>query len=359
MSEMYKKEVPLYDELLSIVAEVDNQVASDPLPPRHRIERHGDIRLGTPREMQIMARLFALFNMFPVGYYDLSLVGFPLHATAFRPLTSDALARNPFRVFTSLLRLDLLPDETSTLAQKVLSKRNLFSDRLMELLGQAKTTGLATPEHEAELLEESLKIFRWHATTHTPYDSYVQMKAVHPMIADIACFPKSRKPCSSAECRLRIELRAPPRRACDILLRQTSFKAFEERVQFVNDNGEVTVSHHTARFGEVEQRGAAVTRKERELYDTLLERADSIAGANVGSNDRWQKVLQDAFTPYPDTWAELRSQGLVFFRYRPVNKASTPLSGEVCKLSELLANGLVEYEPITYEDFLPISAAGI
>lgn len=26
MSEMYKKEVPLYDELLSIVAEVDDQV---------------------------------------------------------------------------------------------------------------------------------------------------------------------------------------------------------------------------------------------------------------------------------------------------------------------------------------------
>ncbi len=324
--------------------------------------------------MQIMARLFALFNMFPVGYYDLSLVGFPLHATAFRPLTSDALARNPFRVFTSLLRLDLLPDETSTLAQKVLSKRNLFSDRLMELLGQAKTTGLATPEHEAELLEESLKIFRWHATTHTPYDSYVQMKAVHPMIADIACFPSAhinhltprtldidrvQEAMQQRGMPAKDRIEGPPRRACDILLRQTSFKAFEERVQFVNDNGEVTVSHHTARFGEMEQRGAAVTRKERELYDTLLERADSIAGANVGSNDRWQKVLQDAFTPYPDTWAELRSQGLVFFRYRPVNKASTPLSGEVCKLSELLANGLVDYEPITYEDFLPISAAGI
>lgn len=340
--------------------------------------------------MQTIARLFALFNMFPVGYYDLSLVGFPLHATAFRPLTSDALARNPFRVFTSLLRLDLLPAETSSLAQQVLSKRQLFSGRLIELLDQAETTGLTTSEHEAELLEEALKIFKWHATTQTSYDSYKQLNSVHPMVADIACFPSAhinhltprtldidqvQEAMQNHGMPAKDRIEGPPRRKCDILLRQTSFKALEERVHFVDDDGNVTVSHHTARFGEVEQRGAAVTPKGRALYDTLLEKAGHNITGTLGegskSNDEWQKVLQQAFQAYPDTWAELRSQNLVYFRYRPVQKAeanttsSTEMdkdrtdNDKVFKLSELLDNGLIEYEPITYEDFLPISAAGI
>ncbi|EHY53317.1 hypothetical protein HRR83_003524, partial [Exophiala dermatitidis] len=33
--------------------------------------------------------------------------------------------------------------------------------------------------------------------------------------------------------------------------------------------------------------------------------------------------------------------------------------GKVFRLSELLDRGLIKYEAITYEDFLPISAAGI
>ncbi|KIV97246.1 hypothetical protein PV10_01018 [Exophiala mesophila] len=381
LSEMYKKEVPLYDELLSIVAKVDDQIASGPLPARHRIERHGAIRLGTAQEMQTIARLFALLNMHAVDYYDLSLVGFPLHATAFRPLTGEALSRNPFRVFTSLLRLDLLPAETSSLAQQVLGKRKIFSDRLLELLDQAETTGLTNSEQEAELLEEALKIFKWHATAQTSYDFYKQLNSVHPMVADIACFPSAHinhltprtldidqvqeaMQIHGVPAKDRIE--GPPRRRCDILLRQTSFQALEERVHFVDEDGNVTVSHHTARFGEVEQRGAAVTRKGRDLYDTLLEKADSIieskGTAGHGINDDWQRALQEAFSEFPDTWAELRDQRLVYFRYIPVTAPNAPLleaEGQALKLSELLDCGLIKYEAITYEDFLPISAAGI
>ncbi|KAL2408246.1 2-oxoadipate dioxygenase/decarboxylase [Exophiala dermatitidis] len=250
----------------------------------------------------------------------------------------------------------------------------------MELLDQAESTGLTTSEEEAELLEEALKIFKWHATTQTSYDSYKQLNSVHPMVADIACFPSAhinhltprtldidqvQEAMQKHGMPAKDRIEGPPRRKCDILLRQTSFKALEERVQFVDDNGNVTVSHHTARFGEVEQRGAAVTRKGRDLYDTLLERADSIAvskgAAGSVSNDEWQKILQEAFSEYPDTWAELRNQRLVYFRYVPVANPNDTLQagGKVFRLSELLDRGLIKYEAITYEDFLPISAAGI
>jgi uncharacterized glyoxalase superfamily metalloenzyme YdcJ len=48
-----------------------------------------------------MRRLFAVMGMAPVGYYDLSVAGVPVHSTTFRPVTDAALAYNPFRVFTS------------------------------------------------------------------------------------------------------------------------------------------------------------------------------------------------------------------------------------------------------------------
>src|SRR5260370_29379484 len=70
-------------------------------------ERHGAIRVGTPDELATVADLFCAFGMVPVGYYDLrdAVSPVPVVSTAFRPIDSDELARNPFRVFTSLLAL--------------------------------------------------------------------------------------------------------------------------------------------------------------------------------------------------------------------------------------------------------------
>ena len=43
--------------------------------------------------------------MYPVGFYDLrdAASPVPVVSTAFRPVDDDELARNPFRVFTSML----------------------------------------------------------------------------------------------------------------------------------------------------------------------------------------------------------------------------------------------------------------
>ena len=38
-------------------------------------ERHGAIRVGTPRELAQAARVFAAFGMHPVGFYDLRDAG--------------------------------------------------------------------------------------------------------------------------------------------------------------------------------------------------------------------------------------------------------------------------------------------
>jgi uncharacterized glyoxalase superfamily metalloenzyme YdcJ len=64
-------------------------------------------------------------------------------------------------------------------------------------------------------------------------------------------------------------IEGPPRREVPILLRQTSFKALEEPVMFAGEHR----GTHSARFGEIEQRGVALTPKGRALYDRLLQAA--------------------------------------------------------------------------------------
>lgn len=77
MSKMYQAEVPLYKDLMDLVADINKDtLASDPALKQHLIntgeldridlERHGAIRLGLPSELAMMRRLFAVMGMSPV-----------------------------------------------------------------------------------------------------------------------------------------------------------------------------------------------------------------------------------------------------------------------------------------------------
>src|SRR5690606_23830409 len=120
---------------------------------------------------------------------------------------------------------------------------------------------------------------------------------------------------------------------------------------------------HTARFGEIEQRGVALTRKGRALYDQLLDMARSrISGApNEGNAAAYMQNLQDCFATFPDDYAALREQGLAFFRYFVTEKGQAGYPGDAAEsnLQALIEQGYISYEPLVYEDFLPVSAAGI
>jgi uncharacterized glyoxalase superfamily metalloenzyme YdcJ len=137
-----------------------------------------------------------------------------------------------------------------------------------------------------------------------------------------------------------------------ILLRQTSFKALEEAVLFA---GEMRGTH-TARFGEIEQRGVALTPKGRQLYDELL----SHAGTGK-DNLTHQLHLQEVFKAFPDSEFLLRQQGLAWFRYRltPSGEAHRQAIRPEDDPQPLIERGWLVAQPITYEDFLPVSAAGI
>ncbi|WKT42107.1 hypothetical protein QSH57_006913 [Fusarium oxysporum f. sp. vasinfectum] len=387
LSEMYRQEVPLYGDLIQIVRDVDTAVLRaegqkpEDLPLRNHLERHGAIRLGSEEELQVIKRLFAIFGMHPVGYYDLQVVNFPLHATAFRPISEESLAKNPFRVFTSVLRKDLLSPAIRDIVEQVLSKRNLFSARLLDIIHQFESGGTFLTASEAdELITESLKVFKWHSRSMVTIEDYNKLKQEHPLVADIVCFPSAhinhltprtldieyvQKEMIRRNLPAKERIEGPPVRRCPILLRQTSFKALDELVNFPTSTGDAVPGTHTARFGEVEQRGAAVTRKGRGLYDELLNTASEQSSGS--SRITLDEALVNAFSAYPDTWRELQEKGLVYFRYRTSSSAHDQelrrrligkLHGPI-PLGELIKVGLIEYDPLTYEDFLPLSAAGI
>lgn len=396
LSEMYKSEVPLYGDLIDVVWEADAQTVrvsktlggakainpDDVLPSRHRVERHGAIRLGTAYELSTIRRMFSVMGMYPVGYYDLSLAGFPMHATAFRPETQDALSQHPFRVFTTVLRMELLTEKTRKLAQKALAQRKIFTPRLLELLDLVEKNGALTPTESAEFIQNGLETFRWHSKATVTLDEYMQLKAEHPLIADVVSFPSSHinhltprtididlvqqlMVDQGMPAKERIE--GPPKRSCPILLRQTSFKALEETVYFRDTLDDYVKGSHTARFGEVEQRGYALTRKGRHLYDRILDKVNVDATKNNLKGGDYEKVLESHFKAFPDTLSELRDQNLAYFCYR-VTSTGEKLAedgavlskfGSKVSMQELLDQDILVYEPITYEDFLPLSAGGI
>lgn len=387
MSDMYRDEVPQYGTLLDLVAEVNADVLQSQ-PAVHQelaragdlerlnLERHGAIRLGTAYELSTMRRLFAVMGMQAVGYYDLSVAGVPVHATAFRPVADEALRNNPFRVFTSLLRLELIADaDLRAKAADIVGKRQIFTPEALHLIDLHETAGGLSDDQANAFVAAALETFRWHSDATVDLATYESLQQSHRLLADVVCFKgphinhltprtldidaiQALMPARGINAKDVVE--GPPRRTCPILLRQTSFKALEEAVRFSDHTGS-----HTARFGEIEQRGVALTAKGRALYDDLLAQVRSMGNAGSAAPDYVTRLAQ-AFEQFPDSHVQMREQGLAYYRYslteagaQQAQRALALLQDPAAGMDALVAAAWVAAEPITYEDFLPVSAAGI
>ncbi len=385
MSDMYRDEVPLYGALMELVAETNAHVL-DTQPDvaqqlqrtgeiqRLDMERHGAIRLGTAEELATISRLFAVMGMQPVGYYDLTPAGVPVHSTAFRAVHERALQTSPFRVFTSLLRLELIENPAlRAFAETALAKRAIFTPGALALIEQAEKDGGLNGLDAEEFIRQALETFRWHHTATVTGAQYQQLSDQHRLIADVVAFKgphinhltprtldidqvQAAMPGKGITPKAVIE--GPPRRNCPILLRQTSFKALDEPIAFTDAQGS-----HSARFGEIEQRGVALTPKGRALYDQLLNAARDALGAfpNEGNAARYMDLMEQHFQAFPDHHGQMREQQLAYFRYFATEQglAARGQADQPRTLEALIAAGHVDVEPLVYEDFLPVSAAGI
>jgi uncharacterized glyoxalase superfamily metalloenzyme YdcJ len=392
LSVMYGQEVPAYNTLVDVSAAVNrdhllrNGAEAERLGSIERVtaERHGAIRVGSPQEMALVARVFAAFGMYPVGFYDLrdaSKSSVPVVSTAFRPVKAEELAKNPFRVFTSMLAVEdprFFSPELQQQLQQFIGVRTLFSEELLNLADRAaEDGGLEEPESE-QLLELATKVFE---LSDEPVDHvwYTKLEAVSAVASDIGGVSTTHinhltpRVLDIDDLYARMEARGitmieeiqgPPRwDGPDVLLRQTSFRALAEDRSFRFEDGSVGPGQLRVRFGEVEQRGIALTRTGRDLYDRMVAETDRRLAAGEGNGVRvdvartvWEENL-------PRTEKELAVQGLAYFTYTldedALARAGQTVIGLDVPLERLVEAGIAVPEPIVYEDFLPRSAAGI
>lgn len=391
MSDMYKNEVPLYGELLDLVHEVNDNVLSESKEIKEQLvhtgeitrlnmERHGAIRLGKPYELFTMRRLFKVMGMFPLGYYDLATAGVPVHATAFRAIENTALNQAPFRVFTSLLRIDLIDDDKlRNNIETILENRQIFTEKALELIEKSEKEGGLNKEDAETFIQEALQTFRWHDTATVDHEMYETLLKQHRLIADVVAFKgphinhltprsldidKAQESMAIRNITPKDNIEGPPARKCPILLRQTSFKALTEKVTFKGKVGNGKTGEHKARFGEIEQRGAALTQKGLDLYNELLGKTrKAIGGSPTAENAlQYNQLLMENFKVFPDNYNELQSKKLAYFHYFTTDKSKNISKDKIhtkSDVNQLLKDGYLTIEPMVYEDFLPVSAAGI
>lgn len=403
LSAMYGAEVPAYTTLVEVSTEVNTDVAAaDPagaerLGSIHRVtaERHGAIRVGSPRELAEVARVFGAFGMSPVGFYDLrdaAASAVPVVSTAFRPTTADELARNPFRVFTSMLTPGdrrFFDPELGAQVEAFVASRQLFGPELLELADAAIAGGGLRDDDAERLLKLATGAFELSAEP-VDHDWYRRLERVSAVAADIAGVTSThinhltprvldidqlydrmeRRGITMID-----EIQGPPRwNGPDVLLRQTSFRALDEERSFRFADGTEGPGALRVRFGEVEARGIALTPAGRDRYDELLTEIDRRLAADPdgpaearpsGDGPRIralgtprQRTARAVWAAgLPDTESGLAEQGLGWFSYT-VGEDSVVRGGEH-DLADLVAGGVLVAEPIVYEDFLPRSAAGI
>lgn len=374
LSALYGQEVPAYTALVEVSQQVNADVLAERGGEAERLgdiarvtaERHGAVRVGTPRELAQAARVFAAVGMHPTGFYDLRdarPAAIPVVSTAFRPVDRDELARNPFRVFTSVL----VPEDRrffdaglEARLKEFLAARRLFPDELLALADRAEAEGGLPEEAAVRFLALATDAF---ALSGDPVDRawYAELTAVSGVAADIGGVTSTHLnhltprvlDIDALYARMRdrgIEMidriQGPPGwEGPDVLLRQTSFRALAEPRRFRDPDGSVTTGELRVRFGEVEARGVALTRTGRDLYDSAMAEADRRPGEAA---EVWRELM-------PRTERELIARDLAFFTFRAVRGNGTPPRA----LLDLVDGGWLVPEPVVYEDFLPRSAAGI
>jgi uncharacterized glyoxalase superfamily metalloenzyme YdcJ len=378
LSDMYGKEVPAYTTLLDVSHEVNADFVAQHGADAERLgsiarvtaERHGAIRVGTPTEMSQVARIFGAMGMHPVGFYDLrdaSSSSVPVISTAFRPIEREELARNPFRVFTSMLVTADRRFFTADLERRLenfLAARTLFGPELLALADRAESEGGLPEDQAAEFLRLATEAFE---LSNQPVDQawYRELEAVSAVAADIGGIASTHinhltpRVLDIDDLYARMEARGitmidaiqgPPRwQGPDVLLRQTSFRALAEPRTFRTADGEIVRDSLRVRFGEVEARGIALTREGRAAYDAAVIEIDEAAAAARAEDPGFteaqrQEIARDVWQKtFPTTESALAEQGLGWFTYE----------------ADLAGTGGVRREPVVYEDFLPRSAAGI
>ena len=286
--------------------------------------------------------------MYPVGFYDLrdaSKSSVPVVSTAFRPVEAAELAKNPFRVFTSMLVATdrrFFDAETQARLEEFVGARTLFGPELLELADRsADQRGLdgADAGRFLDLADRGVRAVHRAGRPRLVLRAGADLGrrrrhrrgAVDPHQPPDAACARHRRPLPADGGARGItmidEIQGPPDwEGPDVLLRQTSFKALAEQRRFRHADGSVRPGSLRVRFGEVEQRGVALTARGRDLYDRMVAEIDvRLAAAPAGTTrvDVAREVVAGESCRRTERELAVRGSGVLHPTELPPRSAST------------------------------------
>src|SRR5262249_47075888 len=130
------------------------------------------------------------FGMLPVGYYDLRSAASPIPvvSTAFRPIEAIELARNPFRVFASMLATRdprYFDHDLRNRVETFLARRQLFDPALLARARLIAAEGACDADDAEAFVAAAVSAF---ALSREPINKswYDELSRVSAVAADIA-----------------------------------------------------------------------------------------------------------------------------------------------------------------------------
>ena len=423
-SEMYGTELPEY---LAFTAPVEASNLEE-LPHHQKIkretlmeEKHGAIRVPGAMEMRIVTRIFALMGMYPVEFYDMTILGeksLPMTATAFRPI-DDTIEDSAFRMFCSMLHADSIP---ASLREEVLAEldnnRKLFpkfSTDLLSMMDKAERQGGLMASEAKIFTSEVVRAFRMHKDKIVDFNFYSKLRRLSDPLADIALespvlnhltpralnIQDAVKRLVDSGIPMQVVIQGPPIREDGVALQlnqiarvaagEDVYAAAEPAVLVICANDPRAASELKAIAPRIELRSGErvddyINRVEESLKTNKVvivqhkarfgeiesrgvaltmagEEAYNAYGIESETDPEIKKAKIESFkSEYPRSHRQLHDKGWAYYTYQlTISKEATGAYKSVqgLEFSNLLDLGYISLQPQTYDDFLPFSAAAI
>lgn len=422
-SAMYGGELPEYNRFILPVKESNlAQLERRPDPHVNQAtlmeEKHGAIRVPGPTEMRIVTRIFAVMGMFPVEFYDMTILGaksLPMTATAFRA-TDQSIDESAFRMFCSMLHADSIPASVRAEVLAELEKnRELFpkfSDELRAMLAQAERDGGLDAADATRIAALVVDAFSMHKEKVVNFALYSRLRKISDPLADIVLespvlnhltpraldIEDAVDKLDRAGIPMQTVIQGPPIRhdGVPIQLNQIARIAAGEDVFAALDPAVLTTSEsdHDS-LAEAKSNAPRLELHKGESVGDYIGRIEKALATNpiviIHHKARFGEIeargvaltlegeaaynaygiesevdpaekeakIEKFSAEYPKTHRQLHDAGWAYYTYRVTDAGRARSDVRRMAIQDLLDAGDVELIPQTYHDFLPFSAAAI
>jgi len=327
--ERFQAALPLYKEMMA-VAESINNAAGPEVAARLGKVMHAAILCASGEELQTIRDIFALMNNEPVNYYDLR-EKVSVESTAFRPVTTDEINENGFRIFCSMLSMECIPAEHHQFVQSIIQRRSLFDDELMDLIRTGKAQGGFDELQAKRFVDKCVDLFTRPEVALVSQEEYFKLREINRVAAQVlisnslafnhltpsvASVPAAHDEMLKRGIRTIPVWQGPVGK--DVILRQTSCLAPPVILKFPNADGTFTEAEYQETFVEFEERLQALTRSGRVKFEALFADGKSqlsVSEKEPGYPEHYYQTMREALSSFPDDPLTLWQEGLAYFEY--------------------------------------------